>query len=201
MNYLAIDTSGAHLTVLIEWQNKTYKYYEKDCGVKHSVSLMREVERLKEASGFDFSKADFFACVVGAGSFTGIRIGVSTIKALCFAYNKPCLAITSFDTIAYNKKESSVLAIIDAGHNGYYVAGYSKGKVDIEPSYLMKEQLDQILKGRKLLSLDKITNYETEVVDIADGLQKAIKIKSNEITDVKNLTPLYIRKSQAEENR
>ena len=120
MNYLAIDTSGKNLTVIIKKGQEVYKVHDENCGVNHSVELMPKVEELIKKANFDLKSADFFACVVGAGSFTGIRIGVSTVKALCFAYSKPCLSVTSFDTMAYNIKSGKVLTLIDAKHNGFY---------------------------------------------------------------------------------
>ena len=144
MNYLAIDTSGKNLTVIICKDGEIFSYYDENCGVNHSVNLMPRVEEMALKAGFDFSKADFFACVVGAGSFTGIRIGVATIKAMCFAFNKPCLSITSFDTLAYNI-DGRVLAVIDAKHNGFYVCGYDNGKVVFEPKYVMRDELSQLI--------------------------------------------------------
>mgnify|MGYP003409692030 CR=1 FL=1 len=84
MNYLAIDTSGKNLTIIISKDGKIYTYYDSECGVNHSVILMPKVEELCSKVGFDLKSADFFCAVVGAGSFTGIRIGVSTVKAMCF---------------------------------------------------------------------------------------------------------------------
>ena len=55
---------------------------------------------------------DFFAAVVGAGSFTGIRIGISAVKGFCAATGKPALPITSFDVAAYNTIDSE-----DVGEN------------------------------------------------------------------------------------
>ena len=102
MNYIAVDTSGKHLTLIAKKDEKIYEFFDKDCGVNHSISVMTELENLLIKADMQLKDADFFACVVGAGSFTGIRIGVSTVKALAFAANKPVLKITSFDTLAYN---------------------------------------------------------------------------------------------------
>ena len=202
MNYLAIDTSGKNLTIIISNGGEIYKYFDAECGVSHSVSLMPQVEKLALECGFDFTNADFFACVVGAGSFTGIRIGVATVKALCFAFNKPCLSITSFDTLAYNKANGKVLALIDAKHNGFYCCGYDNGKVDIEPCYLMREQVLPLLENYQAVSSTKIDGIETALVSVVDGLVEAVAQKVDELSeDIESLTPLYVRKSQAEEGR
>jgi tRNA threonylcarbamoyl adenosine modification protein YeaZ len=202
MNYLAIDTSGRNLTVLICNNGKMSVYHDDSCGVNHSVELMPKIEELAIKSGFDLKGADFFACVVGAGSFTGIRIGVATVKAMCFAFNKPCLSITSFDTIAYNSQGGKVLAVIDAKHNGFYVCGYDGRAISVEPSYVMRESLTEYVNEYELLSFEPIKDLPVTVVSIAKGLEKAISEKANEISsDLETLSPLYVRKSQAEEGR
>ncbi len=202
MNYLAIDTSGKNLTVIVCQNGETTRYYDSECGVNHSVSLMPKVEELVLRSGFNLHDADFFAVVVGAGSFTGIRIGVSTVKALCFAYSKPALAITSFDTIAYNVKSGKVLAVIDAGHGGFYACGYQDGQVVLEPCYLLKDELNKIKDEYQTLSFTPIADLNCQTVNVADGLELAIKQKKDCLLyDLDKLIPLYVRKSQAEEGR
>ena len=203
MNYLAIDTSGKNLTIVIKQGEKESVFYDAECGVNHSVALMPRVEQLIEESGFDLANADFFAAVVGAGSFTGIRIGVATVKALCFAFNKPCLAITSFDTLAYNEKGGKVLALIDAKHNGFYVCGYEDGKVILPPSYLMREKVMEIKdEFSTVVASSEIDGVAVKVVSVADGLINAVEGKLDCVSDdPETLTPLYVRKSQAEEGR
>ena len=200
MNYLAVDTSGKHLTVLVKKDGKVYEFFDKDCGVFHSVKIMTEIENILARAKMRLSDVDFFACTVGAGSFTGIRIGVSTIKALAFANNKPVLRITSFDTLAYNKDSERVLAIIDAKHNGYYVCPYIGG-VAGEAKYVLKDELIEY-KDFTFVSSECLAGVETEVVSCVKGFIRAIESKSAEITsDINSLTPLYVRKSQAEEGR
>ena len=200
MNYIAVDTSGKHLTLIAEKDGKVYEFFDSDCAANHSVRLMEELENLLIKADMRLSDADFFACVVGAGSFTGIRIGVSTVKALAFAGKKPVLKITSFDTIAYNIDSDKVLAIIDAKHNGYYVCPYVNG-VSGKPEYINGERLSEF-KDYIFLSGEKIQGLETAVVSVKDGLKKAIEKKAGEVSrDINSLIPLYVRKSQAEEGR
>ena len=202
MNYLAIDTSGKNLTVIISKNGQIHKYFDSECGVNHSARIMPKIEEMALKADFDFNTADFFCAVVGAGSFTGIRIGVSTIKAMCFAFNKPCLSITSFDTISYNKKGEKVLAVIDAKHNGYYVCGYDNNEVVLQPSYIDGQKLSQLLAEFKGVSFCEINGFDIEVVDIANGLIQAINSNLDKVSsDLESLSPLYVRKSQAEEGR
>lgn len=202
MKYLAVDTSGKNLTVIAVNEDKEYVYFDEECGVNHSVAVMNKIDEALKCANLNLNEADFIACVVGAGSFTGIRIGVSTVKALCFANNKPCLSITSFDTIAYNKETGKVFAVIDAKHDCFYACGYDSGKVSVPPCFVSKEELLKISKGYKLLSFEHIDGLKTKKVSVCEGLKKAIKrFCDNKSFDLESLVPLYIRKSQAEEGR
>ena len=126
INYLAIDTSGNGLTVAVGGEKKAVSRLE-NCTLTHSVELMGEIEKTLEKAGLDKENIDVFACSVGPGSFTGIRIGVSTVKAFGYALNKKVLAVTSFLSLAYNvEKGRKKLAVIDARHGNYYACGYDE---------------------------------------------------------------------------
>ena len=200
MNCVALDTSGKRLTWVIIKNGEFFVYNDPDCGVNHSVSVMTELEKLLIKADFDLKDADFFACVTGAGSFTGIRIGVSTIKALAFSYNKPVLSVTSFDTLAYDKAEGNVLAVIDAGHNGYYVCPYRNG-VAGNAVYALKDGLSEY-DGFSFVAETPLAGLNVTVVSPVEGLKKALILKAgSKNADINSLVPLYVRKSQAEEGR
>ena len=202
MNYLAIDTSGKNLTVIVCKDGEITEYFDSECGVNHSVALMPKIEEIALKADFDLKKADFLCAVVGAGSFTGIRIGVSTIKAMCFAFNKPCLSITSFDTLAYNEQGKKVLSLIDAKHNGFYACGYENDRVVLEPCYIDRAQVEGLLNEYQGVSSTEVDGLSLKIVNISKGLVKAIEKKAKEVSfDLESLSPLYVRKSQAEEGR
>ena len=202
MNYLLVDTSGAHLCVVVSFNGKTEYVYEPDCGVNHSVRVMPAIEETLDKAGAKLADLDFIGAVVGAGSFTGIRIGVSAVKGLCLAAGKPTLKITSFDTIAYNMDSGKVMAIIDAGHNGYYICGYEDKKVVIPPRFVLGEELEKIRGDFSLLSYGEIKGFKTEKVSPLTGLIKFARENGDKKTgDINSLSPVYCRKSQAEEGR
>ncbi len=201
MNYLAIDTSGQHLSVIISYNGSVEEIFEPTCGVDHSTRLMPTVEKAVEKLGVKLNEIDVFACSIGAGSFTGIRIGVSAVKAFAYAFNKKCLAVTSFDTIAYNTNEKKVLTVIDAKHGNYYVCGYQDKKVVLEPCFIDEEKLNELKEEYLLASYTSIGKGEIVVSPLA-GLKNAVEaLKDNATLDINQVKPLYIRKSQAEEGR
>ncbi len=201
MKYVAIDTSGKNLTVVVDNGEKVFCHYEEECGVRHSVRLNAVIEELVEKSGLNLAEADFFACVVGAGSFTGIRIGVSTVKALCLAFNKPALSITSFDTVAYNKRGNN-LVLIDAGHGGYYACGYDKDmNITYGPQYSLKDKIVSLKSQYNFVCGDKVEGLKAKKLPVDKGLIEAVKCLKDKTITANDLTPLYLRKSQAEEGR
>lgn len=201
MNYLAFDTSGSHLTVVVKFNGKTYCQYLEDCKLQHSVLLMPTVEKVLQESGATVFDMDFFACCVGAGSFTGIRIGVATAKAFSFATGKPVLGVTSFEIMAYNNlAKDKVLTIIDARHDHFYACGFENKNQVIEPSYLSYQEVLNLSESFSLVSATEIEGFSVTTVNLKDGFINALEAKENSASfNRETLVPLYIRKSQAEE--
>lgn len=198
MNYLAIDTSANELLVLLRFSGQTFFVRRDDCKTGHAAFLMEEIDNLLQQAKTDISALDFIACVVGPGSFTGIRIGVATVKALCFAYGKPALKLTSFDLLAYTALGEKKLCLVDAMHGNYYAQTFLKGEKG-EPAFL---STDQIISNYS--DYLKIGNFESgkflvEAADKKEGLYQAIEANCANLCDESELTPIYVKKSQAEE--
>lgn len=194
MNILAIDTSGNHLSIVLFYKDKVISKHDKNINLKHSVTLLPALEDMLENNGVSLSEIDVFCSVVGPGSFTGIRIGVSTVKALAYAFDKKVLQVTSFDVLAYNKPSAKVLTLIDAKHGHYYACGYDNLQVVLPPCYIDESAVAELSKEYLLLKdCDG---------DILGGLISAVKAKLSPATsDRESLIPLYVKKSQAEEER
>lgn len=200
MNYLAIDTSAAHLTVLLHAQGRDYCIFEPDCRMEHSVRLMPAVEQILQEAGCAPASVDAFCCVVGAGSFTGVRIGVSAVKGLADALHKKKLGVTSFDTLAYHKETEKVLCILDAKHGSYYVCGYDRGVICLPPAFLSEADVLNLRGEYQFVSGTPLA-IPSAVVDPAEGLKRAVEKNLRSAAEDFPLEPLYIRKSQAEEGR
>ncbi len=201
-SFLAIDTSGNFLTVLAVKDGKPFSVHIPDCAMKHSVSVMPAIDEALQKADLRLEACDFFAAVVGAGSFTGIRIGISVVKGLCLAHNKPSLPITSFDVAAYNGVDGGkVLCLVDALHDCYYACGYEGEQVVYPPAYLSKEEVLALQKeGYRLRATGDIPlEAEVERVNPVEGLCLAAKARSK-TGAFGELTALYVRKSSAELN-
>lgn len=201
MKYLAIDTSGPHLTVIAKGAGGEYTYFNGDCNLKHSVTLMSAVDEALGKAGMAKEDVDVFCCVVGPGSFTGIRIGISTVKALSYALGKRVLGVTSFDVLAYNSDVKRTAAIVDARHGHVYAEIRDGSEVVFAPSYIAVEEL-KAYEGYEFVAAGSIEGLDTAGADLAAGLKRAVEAKLPlACEDAEVLVPLYIRKSQAEEGR
>lgn len=194
-NYLAVDASSRYLTVVANKDKNLIVRHLADCAMKHSVIIMDEIDAAFKQAGLTPEECDFFCAVTGPGSFTGIRIGISTVKGLALGANKPLLGITSFDLIAYNVNSKNFCVVIDAAHSHFYVKGYGEGAFN--PAYLSLEEVEKLscpLYGFEDLPLK---NYYR--LQIQSCLPAAIAKSENNLTD--DIAALYVRKSQAEEGR
>ena len=193
MNFLGVDTSGDYLSVVACKENECVVRYDKNCTRSHSVRLMEEVDAALSALQMKPTECDFFAVVTGPGSFTGIRIGISTVKGLCLATGKKALAVTSFDVLSYAEKDEKLLPVVDAGHGYVYLAGYQNHNLAIAPQYASKEQAEEYCKAG-------YRQIDCNTSDPAKGFLEAVRAKYDEAAPANELTALYLRKSSAEEN-
>ncbi|MDE6667453.1 MAG: tRNA (adenosine(37)-N6)-threonylcarbamoyltransferase complex dimerization subunit type 1 TsaB [Clostridia bacterium] len=193
-DFLAIDTSSRHLTVYAQKGERSVLRHLPDCAMQHSVVLMDEIDKALKEINLTPKECDFFAAVVGPGSFTGIRIGIATAKGFALAANKPLKSLTAFELIAYNVNSKKSFVVIDAAHAHYYVCGYEDGKVIFNPSYLSQEEVAALpapLFGFEDLPFENYTKLE-----IKNCLMNA-SLKCENLSD--DMHALYVRKSQAEE--
>ena len=220
MNYLAIDTSRESLTIaagsvktesvakgnaagsdMAGGEVKSVRFLP-DCALTHSVLLMDEIEKCLAEAGFDKKDIDVFVCAIGPGSFTGIRIGVATVKALAYALGKKVLGVTSFESLAYNVSDGrKKLAVIDARHANYYVCGYdASGKINLSPRFVTLDELKKLSEEYEIVSDTETGIAGAIVANVKDGFIKAaIANLGNSSEDAETLVPLYVKKSQAEE--
>lgn len=193
-NFIAIDASAGYLTAAAVKDGRQFLTYKDDCAMRHSVILMDEVDALLDRAGLSPKECDFFAAVTGPGSFTGIRIGIATVKGLADGAGKPAKGLTSFELAAYNINSPAFAVLIDAGREHFYAQGF--GERGFAPRYITKEQaslLNVPLYGFGEFDLKNYTRLDPGKCLIPAVL--AIEERES------GVEALYVRKSQAEENR
>lgn len=179
MNLLAIDTSTKNLSLAVAKQGKVEKFRNVNLKRPLSSSIMPSIKRILDSAGIIPAKLDGFAVGLGPGSFTSLRVGLSTIKGLAFALNKPVIGISSLDILAMNVKEdhAQICVLCDAKRNLVYACVYEKnGSVLKKKSDYVLESIDDVMKRIK-----------GEVIFIGDG----VKLFRNDINKVKDICPIF----------
>ena len=126
MIILAIDTSANTCSVALT-DNETLKYeYTADHGKTHAVRLAGMIDEVLGESGMKTGDIDGFSVTTGPGSFTGLRIGIATVKGLAMAASKPVAAESTLEALAFHcvGVDFLILPFIDARKKEVYTAGY-----------------------------------------------------------------------------
>ena len=212
---LSMDSSAVTASVALTDGDEIIKSEFVNSGLTHSETLLPMITRVVD--GRKYSELDGIAITAGPGSFTGVRIGVATVKGLAFNDDIPCYSVSTLEAIAYNfvDENAVVCAVMDARRMQFYNALFrvQNGKVErlcddraisIEDLRNELKQYDKVIiagDGAKLCS----QNIELENCTLADddkmyqnavGVAKAAQNK-NAISP-KALMPVYLRQSQAE---
>lgn len=189
MNILAIDTTSTGLSIALVKNGEMFSYTKEIGKSGHSATLMPSVKAMLDEHEVDVNDIDVIGVVVGPGSFTGIRIGVSAMTALAFATGAKRIAITAFELIAYNRRDC--IAGVDAGHGNLYLAECQNDKV-VKQSFVENGQND-VLDAAKI-DFEPLASVDETLAKVA-----AIKAQNGDFVSV--FEPFYMRKSQAEREK
>ncbi len=223
MKILSVDTSSSICSVSI--LENTNPIYEKaiENTLSHSENLMPIIKEAFENTNLNLKDIDLFVACKGPGSFTGIRIGIATIKAFVDVFDKKSIGISSLEGLAYNVVGSKyVCSIIDAKNENCYCALFK-----FENNFYVLQ--DKFLSDNIQNVLENLSNYANEnITFVGDGSAvynnqiKTVFKNSKFATENQNkcssvsvgiaafnhinnnlnydntLTPMYLKKSQAE---
>ena len=126
MKILSIDTASDVCGVSI--LNNTDLILNSDIltGRTHSENLMPIIEKTFKETNLQLNDIDLIVSNIGPGSFTGIRIGISTVKAFCDTQNISCIGISSLESLLYNiQTKGFVISILPATNDDFYFAIYN----------------------------------------------------------------------------
>jgi len=132
MNLLALDSSSTTLSLAVARDDRILKSRNSRLKGRLSSSIIPRIDRILKDSGLNLEKIDAYVLGRGPGSFTSLRVGVTTVKALAFAMAKPVVSFCSLDAIALNitpKPFDHYAVIVDARRQMVYACLYHhKGK-------------------------------------------------------------------------
>ena len=168
MKLLSVDCSATPASVAITDDEKLLAEFYCNIGLTHSGTLMPMVEATLKATNLDITDIDGFCISAGPGSFTGVRIGISTIKGLAAPYNKKCVGVSTLEAMAYGctSFDGIVAATMDARCNQCYCAlflceGNKITRLSDDMALPMAELCDKIKKLNQ--------EYNKPVLAVGDG--------------------------------
>lgn len=221
MKILSVDSSSVTASVAITENGNILAENFINNGLTHSQTLMPMVEKTIGESGISVKDIDMFAITHGPGSFTGVRIGIASIKGMADALDKKCIAVSTLEALAQPLKNDDVIAcaVMDARCNQVYTALFCKGERLCNDKAILIDELGEGLKeydkkivfigDGSVLCYDKL-NEIIQNCDVADekiryvhgssiGFVAEDKIKNGEEPiNSANLVPFYLRLPQAE---
>ncbi len=223
MRLLGIDTSSQAASAAVVENGEIICEYTLNQKKTHSAHLVPMIESMLNSCGFSLSDMDGFACGVGPGSFTGVRIGVATIKGFAQALSKPVVCVDSLKTIACALTPfcETVVSAMFARVDEVFCAIYQRKGKEIEeflaPTVLTMDELMNALPETPclfvgdagILHRDKIVERLGEKAMFSDVRQNIISAANLTLLAEKEalagkwqkydeISPLYLRPSQAE---
>lgn len=218
---LAVDTTGKTLAISILNNDKPMAVCNKDTGLTHSEVLMPEIIKLLDEANLKIDDIDYFACSNGPGSFTGLRIGISTLKGLAYSQNKPMVEVGTLDALYKNNEDkcSVICPIIDARREEVYCAVFKDGEKILNDTSMSLIKLSDFLKTLSksvMFCGDGAVNYRDKIVEYmgdkaifpneCDMLQNGVsigllgyeKIKADDVVKSGDFKVNYLKPSQPE---
>lgn len=212
---LSLDSSAVTASVALTDGDRVIKSEFVNSGLTHSETLLPMVKRVMGDN--EFSSLDAVAITAGPGSFTGVRIGVATVKGIAFAGNIPCYGVSTLEAIAYNFVDENciVCAVMDARRMQFYNAIFKVENatvsrltpdraISIDDLREELKQYDSVIiagDGAALCSQNiALDNCKIAADDkiYQNALSVAKCVKNKKPIAPTALMPVYLRQSQAE---
>lgn len=226
MKILAIDTSAVTASCAVCEDGRLIAASEVRSKMTHSQTVLPMVSDMLKNSALTPDDMDVLAANVGPGSFTGVRIGVAAVKGLAFTDKKPCVAVSSLESMAYNFAglpfDGTVCAVMDARCGQVYTAlfrveGDSVHRLSPDAAISIEDLKKMLISEKKSVFLVGdganlcYTSLRSELPFLilapdrlryqhAAGTAAAafVKAQAGELTDAAQLQPIYLRLPQAE---
>lgn len=225
MKLLALDTSGPVCGVAVMADGKVLFEAATQNGRNHSISLMPLIDQALHVSGLKLTDLDRLAVVMGPGSFTGVRIGISTAKGLAHGASLPCVAVDALEALAKGAElfHGLICPIQDARGGQVYAALFAA-----DAHGLTRRMEDQPIAVADLCH--QLKQKESPVLFVGDGMPvhratiaevlgdqavfaaphlsylrpaavAELAAQATDLLDYRSLMPLYLRAPNAERNK
>ena len=224
MKILAVDTATNSCSVAATDDGKLVAELTLNKDETHSKHLMELIHSVLENAGFGVTDLDGLAVTVGPGSFTGLRIGISTIKGLAHALGKPVVGVSTLETLALQCGQTPhlICPLLDARKGEVYAATYCFNEdqliqksgaravipdavvADIKSPCLFIGTGAQLYRQRIVAAAGILAHFVAEDQNAIKASSVALlsmpRFEDNDTDEIGDLVPHYIRKSDAELN-
>ena len=164
MKILAVDTATKSCSVAVIDEDRLLAESTSFEDQTHSRHLLNIIDTVLGKAGLKIAQLDGFAVSIGPGSFTGLRIGIASVKGLAFSLNKPVVGVSSLQSLAFQCSKSPYLIcpVLDARKQELYFCRYrfNKGKLE-------KESREK--KRRSSADLEGVAPVGPDVHALGDG--------------------------------
>ena len=186
MIILGIDTTAVSAGAAVIKDGKLISDAYINTGLTHSQTLMTLIDSALNLVDLRISDIDVFAVANGPGSFTGVRIGVSAIKGLCFAENKPCIPVSTLEALANSVDLDGfvICPVMDARCMQVYTALFEKQNNEI-----VRLVEDMPLTLQELY--EKLSEIGKKVVLVGDGADITFKFLAEKDVDVRKFSEIF----------
>jgi len=220
---LAVDTSTMMATCAVLDEDYLLGEFSLNQDMSHSENLIPMIKEVLDNLKLKPKDIDLYGVAIGPGSFTGLRIGVATVKSFAHVFDKPIIGVSTLEALAYNLPYNGIVVpMIDARRNRVYTGIYKWNQDKIinimRPTIMEIEDLLDILKTHEDIMVngngihlyrDKIINTLGEKVKLSPiGLNECKASSVGELARIKysegirdnyyTLAPDYLRESQAQ---
>lgn len=225
MKILSLDTTALVCSAAICDEKSLIAEITVNTGNTHSETLLPAIEQILKITELGVDDIDVFASSTGPGSFTGVRIGVATVKGIAYGKNKPCVSVSTLEALAYNLKgyDGIICPVMNARRNQVYNALFewrdgelvrlcpdralSISELDDELAtcdravYLCGDGYDITEKGFVKTRISFVPERQRLQSAYSVGCIAYEKFTRGETVSDAQLVPTYLRPSQAERER
>ncbi len=209
---LHIDTSGALASIAFSQNDQCLLEKTNDRLQDHATWIHSAIQEGSTACGISLNELDGVSVTIGPGSYTGLRVGLSTAKGFCYALQKPLLTIPTLELMASvipSTADQLICPMIDARRMEVYTALYDAARNEIQPAHaliLEPNCFDAVLQKQTVLYCGNgavkfkslCTHPNAHFVDSTATAKNQIrlalqKLRNNDFADLAYQDPLYVK--------
>ena len=223
MRILSVSTATNHLSVALNDSQQIIVEKNEQDERNHSEHLDPLIDEILKENQLTLKDIDRFAVAIGPGSYTGLRIGITTVKMFASVLNKEVVGISTLQALAKSVKEDAlVITGLDARNNNYFAAGYKSGDIpdNVTPDghynidvlikaiqdYTAKNEVKKLVlvgtglekQDEKFKALNIPYKYGNDSQNVIHAGLIGQLAEYSEPVDPDKLLPRYLRRTQAE---